>query len=281
MNIKERVKVMSKKLQEIINNAETIQRSFTEPTTVTITDTEKYLVHLPAAFDTASIEPGLPIKELTAPLLEESLKTGKVNRMRVGPEALGFPFIVTWNPIIEDDNVVGLLITTTSTEKIDKLRKLSRELASTVENMAQTTKQIADVSNHITEQIQSISTDSESIIKTIESAYELIKAIQNVANQSNILGLNASIEAARAGEYGKGFSVVAAEIRRLAEQSKQSSVNIIDYLQNINEAINGNNESIQEISSTIEQHSANVQELHSSFSVIRTAADELMKAGKV
>ncbi|MFA8438643.1 methyl-accepting chemotaxis protein [Pueribacillus sp. YX66] len=272
---------MSKKLQEIINNAETIQRSFTEPTTVTITDTEKYLVHLPAAFDTANIRPGTPIKELTAPLLEESLKTGKVNRMRVGPETLGFPFIVTWNPIIEDGNVVGLLITTTSTEQIDKLRQLSRELANTVENMAQTTEQMAEVSNVINEQIQGISSDSNSIIRTIENAYELIKAIQNVANQSNILGLNASIEAARAGEYGKGFSVVANEIRRLAEHSKQSSTNIIDYLDHVNEAMNGNNRSIQEISSTIEEHSANVQELHSSFSVIKTAADELMKAGRV
>ncbi len=272
---------MSKKLQEIINNAETIQRSFSEPTTVTITDTEKYLVHLPAEFSTANIQPGMPLKELSAPLLEDSLKTGKVNRMRVGPEVFGYPFVVTWNPIIEDGKVVGLLITSTSTEKIDRLRKMSRELASTVENMAQTTEQIAKVSDSITEQIQRISTESDSIIQTIENAYELIKAIQNVANQSNILGLNASIEAARAGEYGKGFTVVAAEIRRLAEQSKQSSANIIDYLQTMNEAINGNNESIQEISSTIEQHSASIQELHGSFSVIKTTADELMKAGRV
>lgn len=272
---------MSKKLQEIINNAETIQRSFTEPTTVTITDNEKYLVHLPAEFDTAKIPAGMPIKELTAPLLEDSLKTGKVNRMRVGPEALGFPFIVTWNPIIEEGNVVGLLITTTSTEQIDKLRKMSRELVSTVENMAQSTEQIAEVSNVISEQIQEISSDSDTITQTIENAYELIKAIQNVANQSNILGLNASIEAARAGEYGKGFSVVANEIRRLAEQSKQSSTNIINYLDHVNEAMNGNNRSIQEISSTFEEHSANIQELHSSFSVIKTTAEELMKAGKV
>lgn len=272
---------MSKKLEEIINNAETIQRSFTEPTTVTVTDREKYLLHLPAEFDTAKIPYGKPLKELTAPQLEESLKTGKVNRMRVGPETLGFPFVVTWNPIIEGGEVVGLLITTTSTENIDRLRNMSRELASTVDDMATSTEQIAEVSNVMTERIQEISSDSETIIETIENAYEVIKAIQNIANQSNILGLNASIEAARAGEYGKGFSVVATEIRRLAEQSRNSSTNIIDYLENVNEAMNQNNISIQEIATTVSEHSANIQELHSSFSIITTAAEELMKAGRV
>ncbi|MCL6557330.1 MAG: HAMP domain-containing protein [Firmicutes bacterium] len=58
----------------------------------------------------------------------------------------------------------------------------------------------------------------------------IIQSIQNVMNQTNLLALNAAIEAARAGEAGKGFTVVATEIRRLSEQTKELSVGIADIV---------------------------------------------------
>jgi methyl-accepting chemotaxis protein len=158
---------MSQKVQEIINNLELIQQTFTEPTTVVVTDTKQYLVQLPASFDSVKIPPGTPLKEISNPMVEESLKTGKMNRIEVGPEEFGFLFIATCNPIIENHQVVGLFMTTTSTEKI-----------------AATTEQVAKVSDVILERIQEISGDSESITKSIEDAYRVIKSIQDIANQS-------------------------------------------------------------------------------------------------
>ncbi len=271
---------MSQKVQEIINNLELIQQTFTEPTTVVVTDTKQYLVQLPASFDSVKIPPGTPLKEISNPMMEDSLKTGKMNRIEVGPEEFGFPFIATCNPIIENGQVVGLFMTTTSTEKIETLRKVSKDLAGSVEKMAATTEQVAKVSDVISERIQEISSDSESITKSIEDAYQVIKSIQDIANQSKILGLNASIEAARAGEYGKGFAVVANEIKRMAEQSKDSSVNIIQFLEKVNEAINQNNRSIQEIAATTEEHSASVQELNDFFTFIASTAEDIMKSTK-
>ncbi|WP_203247377.1 methyl-accepting chemotaxis protein [Sporosarcina beigongshangi] len=273
---------MSKKLQEIINNVELIQMSFTEPTTVNITDTEKFLVQRLASFDTLEIPVGTPIEGFLTQPMEESLKTGKVNSLEFKTDdEKSPPLIITWNPIIENQQVVGLLITATSTEKIDNLRKIASYLTEAVGKMIDTTEELVEVSNVIAAKTHEISSDSAFVMNLIKEANQVIQSIQNTANHSKILGLNASIEAARAGEYGKGFSVVAHEIGRMADQSKVSAVNIIDYLENVTAAINKNNNSIQEIGATAEEHSASVQELKDSFTLIDTTAEELMNSTRV
>ncbi|MDQ0229890.1 methyl-accepting chemotaxis protein [Metabacillus malikii] len=89
------------------------------------------------------------------------------------------------------------------------------------------TNQMTAINESVDESFHTIS----SLHNRSEDIYQIIEVLSNISAQTNLLALNASIEAARAGEYGKGFSVVANEIRKLAEQSAISSQNIAILVQ--------------------------------------------------
>ncbi|KAA0247852.1 MAG: hypothetical protein EDM75_14275, partial [Chlorobiota bacterium] len=96
---------------------------------------------------------------------------------------------------------------------------------------------------------------SDNILKLSERSRligEIIAAVNDIAEQSNLLAVNASIEAARAGEQGKGFAVVAQEIRNLAEQSKQSTSQVRLILQDIQNFVNSAVLSTEQASKALE-----------------------------
>lgn len=84
--------------------------------------------------------------------------------------------------------------------------------------------------------------------KRSDDIFHITNVISNIVKQTNLLALNASIEAARAGESGKGFSVVAEEIRKLAEQSADSIGNIISITNDLREKLDTSIKSVEKLS---------------------------------
>lgn len=132
------------------------------------------------------------------------------------------------------------------------------EIATSIQRIAENARVISDQSKNSFSQAEIVKSGSNDIIthmKTIEKSVkqtanyvqqlgmrsdkivEIIRVISGISEQTSLLALNASIEAARAGEHGQGFSVVASEVRELAEQSEQSAAEITHLVQDVNENI--------------------------------------------
>lgn len=152
-----------------------------------------------------------------------------------------------------------------STEEIgasaEEIGSATEELSFKAENQNSSAKEILSRAIKIKENgiesydiaMKIYTTNSENMKKAIEQGKVILEikamadAIGNIANQTNLLSLNASIEAARAGEHGKGFAVVASEIRNLADQSKQSVDNIRNITQQVQSAFSNISLSSNEI----------------------------------
>lgn len=103
---------------------------------------------------------------------------------------------------------------------------------------------------------------NEKLGEKAKEIVSIIDTIQTITSQTNLLALNASIEAARAGEHGKGFSVVAEEIRKLAENNSKSATMIETIIRNIEEMILETIASTSEVGVNIKQGSAMVEKVY-------------------
>jgi methyl-accepting chemotaxis protein len=88
---------------------------------------------------------------------------------------------------------------------------------------------------------------SKEIKEDSTGSFALVQAVKDISSQSNLLGLNAAIEAARAGELGKGFSVVASEVRKMADQSKVYAKQIEDQLLDVDHKLSSLNGCVETI----------------------------------
>jgi len=101
--------------------------------------------------------------------------------------------------------------------------------------------------------------------------------VSSIADQTNLLALNAAIEAARAGEHGKGFAVVADEVRKLAVQTKSSLANVSTLISDTNKGIEGVTESVAEANDLVSDGVKEITQLDQFFDQVFTLMEQIKK----
>ncbi len=175
-------------------------------------------------------------------------------------------------------------------DSVQSLNELANNLASSSEEINASTEEISSTIQEITDgavkQNNLISTILQSgnslqnqFKQNSTSLQQTSKLIEGINNKINLLALNASIEAARAGEYGRGFAIVAENIRRLADESKdsleQSNTIIMDLERNLNSNITTILTQIQSISEVSEETTAGTEEMAASVEEFSASIQEL------
>lgn len=142
----------------------------------------------------------------------------------------------------------------------EELAASSQEISKQVSAVAQKTSQASDEAANTSRTVGELSEYAQSV-------GEVVEAIRDIAEQTNLLALNATIEAARAGEAGKGFAVVADEVKKLAIETGQKTDEINDRVVKIQDAIRNSVEAVNRIIT-------NVQEIDHAATSVSSAVEE-------
>ena len=140
----------------------------------------------------------------------------------------------------------------------DGAKTLIETATSTMNSLTATMNSSLEMSNHICTSIVELNTLNQNI-------EDVMKLVDSISEETNLLALNASIEAARVGEAGKGFAVVANEVRRLADESKSSTVNVRATLSTINQKMNETVSLAEKSQQIIQNQETVVDETHKVF----------------
>jgi len=155
-------------------------------------------------------------------------------------------------------------------DKAKESLELAKEGQKAIEQQSQRIEENNNYTKAVGESIQQLATMADEI-------RNIIGVINGIAEQTNLLALNASIEAARAGEAGRGFAVVAGEIRKLAEQSRNSTKRIEEIVDSITGRVNETVNNMNLVKESVLVMEASAEHTRESFARIFASVTELAK----
>ncbi len=266
---------MNKSLQYMVDNLEVIRQLCDRDVILSVMDRDKVVqgYSLPQGVMPTS-EVGSVFEDPSG-ILDEVLAKGIARHNSLPKEVIGTPIEGKLVPIKEDGKVVGCIACSYSVEGKEKVKEIAvkfresiREIDSSIQNVVGGIETLFTMLTNMNQMTSDVEQD-------VNKAADVVNKISSNASHSNILALNASIEAARSGEAGKGFSVVANQMGKLAKDSGNSATEIKTTLSAIVSHLEAIMNSIKEANGVAKSYMENISSIKTVLEQTISTAGEL------
>lgn len=206
---------------------------------------------------------GKPIPEKS--VINKALQTGTLQDAVYPRELYGFPFRSTSVPVRDDQgSIVGAFGRGLGLSNQVALIEAAHSFAATNEEIVASTEELSASAQELAAGMEVLNTLKAEMEEEVKKIGAMLDFIKRVAENSNLLGLNAAIEAARVGEAGRGFEVVATEIRKMADNSTKSVEEIKGIIETIGQKMKRISEEIPGLLEISQHQAAATQEIAAS-----------------
>jgi len=263
-------------LDQLVEIAPIIQGMLPMDCMIGISDKEKYIYYIPSSEIDLGDLAGKPVPEGGG--MYKAITTGEVTEVVLDKEVYGVSFKSRSIPLKDKKgDVIGAIFIGLGLKGKDEANQIAQLVVSSTQQTSATIEELASSAQQLANSQDILKIQVEEIIAQVKKTDTILGFINEVANTSNLLGLNAAIEAARAGEYGKGFSVVADEIRKMSVKSAQSVKEIKDILATINNNAMTMAEKVIDTAALSEEQAAATQEISAAMQELTISAEKIQK----
>ncbi|HAA10069.1 MAG: methyl-accepting chemotaxis protein [Syntrophomonadaceae bacterium] len=245
------------------------------------TDREKFIMKIDPLDLVSFVQPGQAFARGGA--ADYVMDSRQPMAVELGAEVYGQPLRVACFPIFDDDTdePIGTLGMVITRHNAQAMKEMAASFMSGLTEISAAIQQTASSAASINTSEQQLNQHIEEIQHSAREIFSILESIKSIADQTKMLGLNAAIEAARAGDAGKGFGVVAEEIRKLSESSKQTAQGIGNFTRIIEEKIRIASESSRTTVQASEEQAAASQEISASVEELLAIANKLNDLAEV
>ncbi len=242
-----------------------------EDVSVALSNREIFLINQPSDSipTTSAYGDKLPEGGLT-----QSMDSGMPVTRELPGSLYGVPFRSYSVPLFDEaGSVVGGVSIGRNLNRSNHVKALAQNLADYLGQSNESIQVLSSDVQKVVDENEDIAVQSKKASGNAESSAKIVKLIQNIALQTNLLGINAAVEAARAGTAGRGFRVVAEEIQRLSNSAADSASKINTFLTEMTD-------SVDDISNKIVSSNALLQSQAAALEEIAHSLDELNNIGE-